>query len=41
LGEGRKHIREECATLGTAETWAPYDLRNDQPKLSGKEYESK
>lgn len=35
LNEGRKKIREECATLGTAETWEPFDLRKDQPKLTG------
>lgn len=36
LDNGRKRIREECATLGTAESWEPLDLKKDQPKLSGK-----
>ncbi len=36
LDNGRKCIREECAISGTAETWAPLDLKKDQAKLTGK-----
>ena len=35
LSDSRFHIREQCATSGTAERWTPLDLSEDKAQLAG------
>ena len=38
LDEERVHIRKQCATLGTAESWTPLDLKDDKAQLAGMDH---
>ena len=35
ISDSRQDIRDQCATLGTAEHWTPLDLTDDKPQLAG------